>query len=255
MADFQNWSNANNLVHLPTRGAWFTWDNGRRGAAYTEKRLDRAICNHSWIISCSMVTCTTLVKNKSDHHPILLDFNFNSTSFASQFKFMRMWTLNDTCRDLIANCWSTNIVGSPMFILSRKLKLLKEQLKVWNKDVFGNVHIFVRDAEERLVNIQNQIQMNGSNDALRDLEFKAKSDLDDALHRENWFWQEKSRVNWHKDGDRNTGYFHRIAKIKNTTKVLSSLRVEEELVTDPTIIVDHIVNYYQNLFCTNPLVL
>jgi hypothetical protein len=37
--------------------------------------------------------------------------------------------LHDSCKDLIANCWRTNIVGSPMFILTRKLKILKEQLK------------------------------------------------------------------------------------------------------------------------------
>jgi hypothetical protein len=58
-------------------------------------------------------------------------------------------------------------------------------------------------------------------------------------------------VNWHVDGDRNTGYFHRIAKIKNTTKVMSSLRVEETLVTDHQMIADHVVDYYQNLFCSN----
>jgi hypothetical protein len=32
---------------------------------------------------------------------------------------------------------------------------------------------------------------------------------------------------------------------------MSSLRVEENLVTDPQQIADHVVQYYQNLFCTN----
>jgi hypothetical protein len=40
MSDFQDWTNSNDLLHLPTRGAWFTWSNGRQGRAFTEKRLD-----------------------------------------------------------------------------------------------------------------------------------------------------------------------------------------------------------------------
>ena len=64
-------------------------------------------------------------------------------------------------------------------------------------------------------------------------------------------WQEKSRVNWHLNGDRNTKFFYQVTKIKNKTKVVSSLRNDEEIVTDPNIISNHIVNYYSNLFSTN----
>jgi hypothetical protein len=184
MSDFQDWTNANDLLHLPTRGAWFTWSNGRHGRAFTEKRLDRAICNQAWLNSCSMVNCSSLVKNKSGHFPILLNFQFNSISFASQLKFMKMWTLHDTCQDLIANCWRTNIVGSPMFILTRKLKILKEQLKSWNKDVFGNVHSYVKVAEDDLALIQNQIQLNGYSSSVRENEKRAQSKLNDALKRQ-----------------------------------------------------------------------
>jgi NDP-sugar pyrophosphorylase family protein len=138
-----------------------------------------------------------------------------------------------------------------MFILSRKLKILKEQLKCWNKEVFGNVHAYVKAAEEALEEIQNQIQLTGYNSSLRENEKRAQSKLDDALKRQEWFWHEKSKVNWHVEGDRNTGYFHRIAKIKNTTKVMSSIRVEDTLISDHQQIADHVVDYYQNLFCSN----
>jgi NDP-sugar pyrophosphorylase family protein len=138
-----------------------------------------------------------------------------------------------------------------MFILSRKLKILKEQLKGWNKDVFGNVHAYVKEAEDDLAGIQNQIQQSGNNNSLREIEKRAQSKLDDALKRQEWFWHEKSKVNWHVDGDRNTSYFHRIAKIKNTTKVMSSIRVDDNLISDPQQIAHHVVDYFQNLFCTN----
>lgn len=43
--DFKNWTDAGSLNHIVTRGAEFTWSNGRKGSAHTERRLDRAICN------------------------------------------------------------------------------------------------------------------------------------------------------------------------------------------------------------------
>jgi mannosylglycoprotein endo-beta-mannosidase len=217
--------------------------------------MDRAICNQNWLNQCNMVDCYTLVRNKSEHYPILLNFQFSNASFVSQFKFMKMWSLDASCRDLISTCWKSNVVGHPMYILSTKLKRLKAHLKTWNKEVFGNVHSFVKVAEDELLAVQNQIHTNGHNDALGDLEKIAQSKLDDALQRQNWFWQEKAKVNWHIDGDRNTSYFHRLAKIKNATKAMSTIKVGDNLVTDPNLIANHVLQYYQNLFCTNSHIL
>jgi hypothetical protein len=86
-----------------------------------------------------------------------------------------------------------------------------------------------KNAEDDLSNIQTQIQSNGYTDALRDLEKNAQTMLEENLTRQDWFWQEKARVNWHVERDRNTRYFHIITKIKNTTKTLSSNRSGDTL--------------------------
>jgi hypothetical protein len=36
--DFSQWTNTNDLIHLPTRGAFYTWANGRGGTAFIEKK-------------------------------------------------------------------------------------------------------------------------------------------------------------------------------------------------------------------------
>jgi hypothetical protein len=92
MEEFQSWTDSFNLFHLPTRGAVFTWDNGRGGARHTEKRLDRVVCNQDWLNICSMSSVSALVKH--NHFPLMLDFQLTSTAFASYFKFMRMWSLH-----------------------------------------------------------------------------------------------------------------------------------------------------------------
>ncbi|KAK2429733.1 hypothetical protein QL285_028147 [Trifolium repens] len=249
--DFQQWTDTFNLIHLPTRGAEFTWHNGRGGNGYTEKRLDRAICNQFWLDSCCSSSVTALTRVSSDHFPLLLDLQVTSNSFASQFKFQRMWSLHDDCSRIVSDCWKSVVVGGPMYILTQKLKILKDRLRVWNKSCFGNVHANVTAAEDKLHQIQLQIQQNGHTDALLFEEKLAAKLYEDALNKQEVFWQERARLNWHLEGDRNTKYFHRIAKIKSSTKSITSLHDGEQVITDSHEIAEHVINYYKNLFCSN----
>jgi hypothetical protein len=221
--DFQQWTDANQLIHLPTAGAFFTWTNGRDGVTHTERRLDRCICNQSWLDSCASIACSTLVRNRPDHYPLLLDFQCYSRKFMSSFKFLKMWSTHDNFIETIESSWNERIIGCPMFILNSKLKRLKVKLKLWNKEVFGNVHAAVKDVEHVLQNIQHQIHLTGHSDQLMHLEKVPQGNLDKALDRQDLFWQEKSKVTWHLQGDRNTAFFHRIAKKKKKTLLKLSL--------------------------------
>lgn len=251
MEDFHSWTNTNNLVHLQTRGAEFTWSNRRGEGRHTERRLDRAICNHEWIDLCHSLSVTTLIKHRSDHFPLLLEVQLSSETFASQFKFMRMWSLHADCENIVKEAWSSEVIGCPMFVLSKKLKVLKEKLKIWNKTCFGDVHKLVRDTEQKVQLIQDQIQTNGHTDTLLEEENLALREYEDALNRQEVFWKERANLNWHLEGDRNTKFFHKIAKIKSTSKLITSLQNGEQVLVDPTEISNHVVGYYRNLFCTN----
>ena len=81
----------------------------------------------------------------------------------------------------------------------------------------------------------------------------AQMSLDETLNRQEVFWKEKARIRWHMDGDRNSKYVHRVTKIKNKTKMISSIRNEEEIITNPQRIANHFVDYFSNLFGTNTI--
>ncbi|GAU22700.1 hypothetical protein TSUD_138230 [Trifolium subterraneum] len=245
MNEFQAWTDSFNLIHLPTHGAEFTWNNGRGGFRHTEKRLDRAICNHAWMDLCNVSSVSTLIRHKSDHFPLLLEVQLSSLSLASSFKFMKMWSSDPNCKNIVLDCWNTDVTGCPMFVLSKKLKILKDKLKIWNKECFGNVHEYVKTAEQRLQQIQEQIQNSGHSDALLEEQKLANISFEDALNRQEAFWQEKANLNWHLEGDRNTKFFHRTAKIKSSTKYINSLQdgdrdslLVEEVI--PTLVTDEI---------------
>lgn len=82
---------------------------------------------------------------------------------------------------MIQEDWNTNIVGCHMFILSQKLKILKQKLKVWNKTVFGNVHNMVRVAEQNLAQLQSDMDTNGITNSLLEQHKDAQFQLENAL--------------------------------------------------------------------------
>ncbi|GAU26607.1 hypothetical protein TSUD_102140 [Trifolium subterraneum] len=161
---------------------------------------------------------------------------------------MAMWLLHPDCLNVVRDFWNTTVIGCPMFVLSKKLKFLKEKLKIWNKEVFGNVHDQIKIAEEKVNSIQYVINSNGHSDSLMDLEKQAQFELELALNMEEAFRKEKTKVKWCLDGDRNTKYFHRVTKIKNATKLMAALRNGDNLLTNADDISTHVVQHYTILF-------
>ncbi|KAF1869303.1 hypothetical protein Lal_00018395 [Lupinus albus] len=130
--EFKLFTDARSLVHLVTGGADFTWTNKRRGVDEIEKRLDRCIANEDWMTAWNQLSCYTLPRIASDHHPLLLCFDMGVTPRSSSFKFQKMWLTHTDCHRLVSDVWRVEVVGCPMFVLSKKLRILKKELKVWN---------------------------------------------------------------------------------------------------------------------------
>lgn len=65
--------------------------------------------------------------------------------------------MHKDCENIIKEVWKDKVYGCPMFILSAKLKTLKERLKTWNRNTFGNVQNYVSIAERTLKEIQSEI--------------------------------------------------------------------------------------------------
>lgn len=125
--DFQDWTDSNNLVHFLTRGLQFTWNNGKRGVKHIERILNKVIYYQSQINFYSNSSCYTLIRYKSDYHPILLVLNYQTLKVTSNFKFQKMWFELLKCINIGKACWNTKFFECFMFVLSQKLKLLKSK--------------------------------------------------------------------------------------------------------------------------------
>lgn len=157
------------------------------------------------------------------------------------------------CLVLVDSIWKTEVIGCPMFILKKKLKLLKCKINDWNKIIFGNIHKNVRKAKICLQEVQNNIVAQSHSDYLIEKENHAQVILDNALFIVDLFWKEKARVRWYAKGDWNTKYFHMIAKIKNAARGIHSIKIDDTLTIDPNKIATHVVNHYYDSFNIFPI--
>jgi len=62
------------------------------------------------------------------------------------------------CKKLISNFWNDRIVGCHMYILNRKLHIVKEKLKVLIRNYFGSVHNSVKEVEKKIHIIQTRLK-------------------------------------------------------------------------------------------------
>ena len=234
-------------MHLNTSGPYFTWS--KNAQSNIDSRLDRALCSIEWFDIWHSVSCTALTKHVSDHTPLLLKADNVAVSGPKPFRFISAWSLHPTFEEVVANSWSKPVHAScPMVSIQLKLKQLKYDLKVWNTDVFGNIHVKVKEANDQLQKIQMDIDVSGHSPTLDKLEGEAQANLISALHTQEVFWKEKSRVKWLKDGDRSTAFFHRIARQRWATNKITVLKHQGNSIHDPVLLKEHIVNHFQELY-------
>lgn len=162
-----------------------------------------------------------------------------------------MWMDHPNCRKIISEVWGRVFVDCPMSIMSQKPKVLKQELGTWNKNSFGDVHANVKQVMEEVVRIQAAIENREISDELLFEQQNAQSTLQQALHFDESFWKEKARVKWHSFGDRNTAYFHRVAKIRQASKRMTLLKDGDLILDSDADIEQHALNFFTTLYASD----
>lgn len=65
---------------------------------------------------------------------------------------------------------------------------------------------------------------------------------------EEWYFKQKSRINWLKEGDLNTAYFHRICQTRACYNAIRAFFLRDNTwITDPLQMSDHVVNHFKSV--------
>lgn len=121
-------------------------------------------------------------------------------------------------------------------------------IRDWNKNVFGKID---RKCDQNYLLIQ-WLDQKIDDDDITDSEVITHDNL--MLEREKLadmkeqFWRDKSRIQWSEEGDRNTSYYHRIAKIRRRRNTFNSLKINSVWVDDKLQIKNGILDHFSSRF-------
>ena len=140
-----------------------------------------------------------------------------------------MWLKFEGFKDLLRGWWqSLHFFGSFSFVLASKLKALKGILRAWNKEVFGRVDLKKKAALSRISfwdDVEKEKKLSLEEAEERE---KAREDYKKWVDLEEVSWRQKSKEIWLKEGDRNTGFFHRMTNSHRRRNSIRSIRIVED---------------------------
>lgn len=145
-------------------------------------------------------------------------------------------------------------MGTPMFILCRKLKILKVRLKQLNRESFCDITNRTAQARSALTITQDALALDPLDIGLANIEKEQLwLFLDLRIHEESFFKQ-KSRIKWLNEGDLNTKYFHHfVSKRHHHNRILLVSNNAGAVLTNPIMVQHYIVSHFQNLLGPNSM--
>lgn len=77
------------------------------------------------------------------------------------------------------------------------------------------------------------------------MESKLRRELDEVLAKEELFWYQKSRIEWIKNGDRNTTFFHLSTIMRGwRNKIVVIKDANGNWILDKELVKHHFVSYF-----------
>jgi hypothetical protein len=211
-------------------------------------RLDRFLISTEWEESFPEAIQKRLPRALSDHFPVMLVCGMGRRG-RTPFRFENMWLQAEGFVEQVKRWWDSYYVeGNLSYMMARKLIALKGDLKKWNVEVFGDIGRRKKELKEEL----GELDRIGEDRELTAEEIIKRDEcshkLERTLFQEEVSWRQKSRALWLKEGDRNTGYFHRVANSHRRNNTMAVMMVDGNRTEDLAAITDHIVQFYKILY-------
>lgn len=108
---------------------------------------------------------------------------------------------------IVADDWRRPALGRPGVVFVNKLKRLRHTLKDWNWNTFGNVFNRLKEAQNKTISLEQELQR-GWRDEVHEAWESSKKEL---LQLEKWESEmlcNQARLDWTKFGDHNSKSFH-----------------------------------------------
>ncbi|XP_028090751.1 uncharacterized protein LOC114290933 [Camellia sinensis] len=193
MKDFNEFIHRLEFSDLPMLGRQFTWCNALDGERWS--RIDRFLLDSRWLEKFSFKQWG-LPRTISNHCPILLKEDDRDWG-PKPFRFLNPWLSHPSFLPEVQQIWgNSHVSGWAGFKLLSKLRILKSHLKVWNKEVFGNIDSQLKVAEEELHDWDLKAEIRPLTDMELRSRREARSLVWNLSRNKESLWHQKSRMLW-----------------------------------------------------------
>ena len=151
------------------------------------------------------------------------------------------------CKDVIEEAWKDGLNRGTPNGLCEGLKQCALALTSWSKSTFGRIPKRIKEKKKALGRLiehdddgQNGVEIN-----------RQRKEVNELLDEEEVWLQQRSRVQWLGEGDRNTKYFHHRAFEKRKKNIINGLWNEEGLwCSNKESIAATTIAYFEDIYTT-----
>ncbi|KAL8469021.1 hypothetical protein ACS0TY_032008 [Phlomoides rotata] len=136
-----------NLVDMHLTERSFMW---YRPDGSCKSRIDRIMVNKEWLGKWPNQALKGMGRSISDHIPIYLDTTQRDWG-PRPFRFFNTWMTHSNFKEFFKAKWTSyQVSGWTGFRLKEKLKFFRNDLKIWNREVFGHLDANIEARKEEL---------------------------------------------------------------------------------------------------------
>jgi len=240
------------FVDLGFSGLPFTWDNWQEGNRNVKVRLDRALGDHNFLDLLADSSVKHVPLAESNHCALVIHIQKREQTTSPRrrrrgrcFRYENMWQRHEDHVDFVQQTWDPGRGVPDLKDIATSLAKMQSSLSAWDKEVFGSV-------KRKIASLKQELEAERTNTLYRGPtahEKELMNQLSESLAREEIMERQRSRVEWLREGDRNTGYFQAKAKARARSNRIQALKSSDgELVCDQTRLEELANNFYQDLF-------
>ncbi|GJU01457.1 RNA-directed DNA polymerase, eukaryota, reverse transcriptase zinc-binding domain protein [Tanacetum coccineum] len=227
MQDFKESVLKNELNDICSSGFQFTWSKSPSNPAQSIlKKLDRVMSNEEFINVFDQAHAVFLPYLISDHCPALVIMPGGVERKRKAFRFANYIVDKPDFLSTVAQEWKLSMEGFQIFKVVKTLKGLKRHMNSlnWrNGNLFEKV-VLLRD---KVKEWQSKLDNDPFNTKIKEEESKALIEYREALNDELKLLKQKARIDWLRDGDKNTAFFHKMVKRRKHMNRIESICNEE----------------------------
>ncbi|KAM0896212.1 hypothetical protein ACQ4PT_023338 [Festuca glaucescens] len=224
---------------------------GQDAQSNVRVRLDRAMCNNLFVTRFANCYVENVITTSSDHYDVVLAFENQSDQIhrlpvQMAFRYEAMWCRAEDYGATVEQAWEARPAGAkPVHSAWDAMHHMAGFLQKWSKISFGAVRRNIQRLERSLKMLRQSAICQEVLEKERDLERQ----LCELFEREEIMAKQRSRVEWLKEGDRNTAFFHaRASARKKNNRIDSLVRDDGSKCDDVEGIKGMVHEFYEQLF-------